>query len=153
MITPKEVFLPAVLLAGAAIHSAALGRPADNRTVEAVVAADRAWGAAEARGDAGFVDRLLLAGYRSVDPNGKATSKADILATTRAKGGTPARAAEIAAWRRDHPTRPDVTLFGDTAVLTWVSTGANDAQKIRSSDVFVYRAGSWHAIYSQHSDP
>jgi hypothetical protein len=70
---------------------------AEAETSEAVVAAGKAWGAAEANGDVAFVDKLLLPEYRSIDANGKATTKAEILATTRSKGGTAVRADEIAA--------------------------------------------------------
>jgi hypothetical protein len=141
-----------ILVTASAAPTIAHASPAEPRTAAAVVAADAAWGRAEAKGDADFVDRLLAPEYRSVNPAGKATSKADILARTRSAGGTPAQTAEMAVWRKDHPTRADVALFGDTAVLAWVSTGTSDAGKIRSCDIFVYRDGAWHAIYSQHSD-
>lgn len=124
----------------------------DPRTAAAVLAADDAWGKAEERGDVAFVDALLLPGYRSIGHDGKARTKSDILASTRKRGGTPQRAAEVAAWRAQHPTRGVVTLFGDTAVLSWVSTSDANPGAVASSDIFVYRSGRWHAVYSQHSD-
>jgi hypothetical protein len=128
-------------------------RPApEPRTAAAVLAADNGWGDAETRGDVAFVDALLSDGYRSIGHDGKVRTKVEILASTRAKGGTPARAAEVAAWRAQHPTQGNVALFGDTAVLTWMTAGTTNAGMVMSCDIFVYRDGRWRAIYSQHSD-
>jgi hypothetical protein len=128
-------------------------RPApEPRTAAAVLAADNGWGDAETRGDVASIDALLADGYRTIGHDGKVRTKADVLASTRTKGGTPARAAEIAAWRAQHPTQGIVALFGDTAVLTWVSAGTTNPGMVMSCDIFVYRDGRWHAIYSQHSD-
>ena len=132
---------------------AADARPArEPHTAAAVLAADNGWGDAETRGDVAFVDALLAAGYRTIGHDGKVRTKADVLASTRSRGGTPARAAEVAAWRAQHPTQGTVALFGDTAVLTWMSTGPTNPGLVRSCDIFVYRDGRWRAIYSQHSD-
>ncbi|TPG40670.1 subclass B3 metallo-beta-lactamase [Sphingomonas koreensis] len=122
------------------------------RSEAAVRDADDNWGKAEARGDAAFVDWLLLPEYQSVDPTGKATGKNAIVAGTRARGSSPEAAARIAAWRAAHPTRAQVTMFGDTAILTWISLLPATDGRISSSDIFVYRDGHWHAIYSQHSE-
>jgi hypothetical protein len=128
-------------------------RPApEPHTAAAVLAADNGWGDAEARGDVAFIDALLSDGYRTIGHDGKVRTKADVLASSRAKGGTPARAAEIAAWRAQHPTQGKVALFGDTAVLTWMTAGTTNAGMVMSCDIFVYRDGRWRAIYSQHSD-
>lgn len=148
--------LPHTALALAAILApagAAEARPApEPRTAAAVLAADNAWGDAETRGDVAFVDALLADGYRTIGHDGKVRTKADVLAGTRARGGTPQRAAEVAAWRAQHPTKGEVALFGDTAVLTWVTAGTTNPAMVMSCDIFVYRGGRWHAIYSQHSD-
>lgn len=128
-------------------------RPApEPRTAAAVLAADNGWGDAETRGDVAFVDALLADGYRTIGHDGKVRTKADVLASTRAHVGTPQRAAEVAAWRAQHPTEGTVALFGDTAVLTWMTAGSAGPTTVRSCDIFVYRDGRWHAIYSQHSD-
>ncbi|MDB5709535.1 MAG: hypothetical protein JWL96_1605 [Sphingomonas bacterium] len=128
-------------------------RPApEPRTAAAVLAADNGWGDAETRGDIAFVDALLADGYRTIGHDGKVRTKADVLASTRTKGGTLARAAEVAAWRAQHPTQGNVALFGDTAVLTWITSGATNPGMVMSCDIFVYRDGRWHAVYSQHSD-
>ncbi len=57
----------------------------------------------------------------------------------------------VADWKGKHPSAAQVTIFVDTAVLTWVPTDAGLIPPVNSSDIFVYRDGAWHGIYSQHS--
>lgn len=123
----------------------------DARTTDAVKAVDDVWSKAEESGDVAYVDWLLLPGYRSVGHAGEITTKDGILANTQPHAGSSDRAAKIAAWKAAHP-RSEVSIFGDTAVLTWVSTKPGASQPISSVDVFVYRGGHWHAVYSQHTD-
>jgi hypothetical protein len=139
----------------AASTQAGIPTSPDPHTAAAVRSADDAWAAAEEAGDAAFVDWLLLPGYQSVGANGKATSKAAIVAHTtqiltdpHARG---ARAAAVAAWKANHPSQAVVTLYGTTAVLTWVSAGASGKDAVYSCDIFFYREGHWRAIYSQHT--
>lgn len=149
----SHTFIAMLLLLATALPATARAAPVSAPiSVAAVLAADHAWGAAEARGDAAFVDRLLMPGYRSVGPAGQTTLKAAIVARARARAGSPTAAATIAAWKAAHPLRGDVAIFGDTAVLTWVSTKAGSGEPVSSCDIFVYRDGHWRAIYSQHSD-
>jgi hypothetical protein len=144
--------LALVIVATLTIPSAADAAPPQSfeaRTPAGVVAADRAWGEAELRGDVRAVERLLMADYRSVDAAGNAIDRTQILAAARANAGHPERAARAMAWKRGHPTFPRVQLAGDTAILTWIS--AADARTVLSCDIFVFRAGRWRAAYSQHS--
>ncbi len=140
--------LPLIVLAVAAPALAA-----EPRTKAAVIAADDAWGKAEVVGDYRFVDQLLLPGYQSVGTDGKVTSKAKIVVGARARAGKPsaAFAAEVAAWKAAHKVRGDVIMNGDTAVLKWVLVNPGTGDPVSSSDIFVYRGGRWHAIYSQHT--
>lgn len=126
---------------------------AEPHTAAAVIAADDAWGDAEIKGDAAFVDGLLLDGYVSVGPDGKVHTKAMIVESARkaAASPDPTRAAKTAEWRAAHPYRNQVAMYGDTAVLSFVSTKPASADAVNSSDIFVYRDGRWHAVYSQHS--
>ena len=117
----------------------------------AVTAADDAWLQAEIKGDGDFLDRLLADGYRSVGNDGKVTDKAVIVAKARARGNSPDMAARVAAWKAAHPTRPDVTIAGDTAILTWISTKPGTGEPVSSCDIFVYDGGHWRALYSQHT--
>jgi hypothetical protein len=123
----------------------------DARTAAAVQAADDAWGTAETSGDADYVDWLLLPGYRSIGKAGSTTDKMAIVARTRQNKGSAAQAAAVAAWKAAHPIKAKVTLFGDTAVLNWVSADDRSTESVFSCDIFVYRDGHWHAIYSQHT--
>jgi hypothetical protein len=121
------------------------------RTPEAVLAADDAWGEAELAGDTKFLDQLLLLEYRSVGQDGRVTDKAKIVAHARMHSGSAEQAAKVAAWKAAHPTRGEVTIFGDTAVLRWVLLKPESGDPVSSSDIFVYRGDHWHAIYSQHT--
>ena len=127
------------LAAAGAILAASLpnatARAAEPHTAAAVRAADDAWGAAEVRGDAAFVDRLLLPDYRSVGPTGSVTTKVAIVDHARARGPSSDMVAQVAAWKAAHPTRADVVIVGDTAVLTW---GVDPARR-RRADLFVRR--------------
>lgn len=125
--------------------------PAQPRTAAAVIATDSAWTEAEIRGDAAYVEALLLPEYQSVGQGGKITNKAQIVASTRKRGNYSNFGAEVAAYRKDHPTRSDVVIVGNTAVLTWVSLVVNRGEPVASCDIFIYRQGQWHALYSQHT--
>lgn len=137
--------LASLLLAGAAQAS-----PAPH-TAAAVIAADDAWLQAEIHGDAVTLSALLEPGYVTVGVDGKATTRDVLIAAAAKRGDQPSRAEQVRAWKASHPTRPSVGIFGDTAVLTWVVIRQDGAAPVSSCDVFVYRAGAWRAIYSQHS--
>jgi hypothetical protein len=124
--------------------------PAEPKTAAAIIAADNAWGDAEKKGDADFVDKLLLPEYRSVGADGKVTTKATIVEHTRARGASAAYAQEVDAWKAAHPEHPEVTINDNTAVLIWVSDQA-PAGRVASCDIFTYRDGRWHGTYSQHT--
>jgi hypothetical protein len=140
-----------VLIIGVANGAAA--KP-ELHSASAVIQADEAWGDAEVAGNSGFVNDLLLPEYRSVGNDGHTTLKAKIVEGTRKRAESPAAiaayATEVAAWKKAHPSRAEVTIAGDTAVLRWV-LNASTAGAISSCDVFVYRNGRWRALYSQHT--
>ena len=124
------------------------------KSAEAVIAVDHHWGAAETGGDTPYIARLLLPDYRSVGPVGVVHDRAALLAHTTGNMDPRTRdAARLAAdeYRRTHPTQTSVALVDDTAVLTFYSPALGLDKGVRSSDVFVYRDGHWHALYSQHS--
>jgi len=141
------LFRSTALLMLAASTSANASEP---KTAAAVIAADDGWLKAEVSGDVHFLDRLLLV---SIGTNGAVTPKSKIVAHAAARSAEERAKlkAVIAEWKATHDVRPQVIISGDTAVLTWVmdKPGANDP--VSSCDIFVYRAGGWHAIYSQHS--
>jgi len=117
----------------------------------AVTALDDAWLQAEIRGDGDYLEKLLMGEYRSIGADGKVASKQDIVAHARARGNSPKMAARVAQWRADHPTHAEVTIAGDTAILTWISNKPGANATVSSCDIFVYTDGRWRALYSQHS--
>jgi hypothetical protein len=140
------------LLAAAILAVSAPSWAAQPETAAAVIAADNSWSQFELNGDAAQLTRLLLPGYVSIGPDGKVTTREQLIG--RAKARTPADLSkmrdQVQAWKAAHPLRPDVWISGDTAVLKWVAAG-DPKGTVRSCDVFAYRNGEWHAIYSQHS--
>lgn len=122
------------------------------RTEAAVIAADDGWGNAEDAGNFAFVDALLLPEYRSIGADGSVHDKAAILASVKKHAGTPSNAANTAKWKAAHPSRTSVVITGDTAILTFTLNRPGSPASVLSSDIFVYRSGHWHALYSQHSE-
>jgi hypothetical protein len=122
------------------------------KTAAAVIAADDGWEKAEESGDVAYVDNLLLPGYRSVSADGSVHDKAAILANTKNNIGSPDHAAKVAKWQAAHPMDTAAVIQGDTAVVTFHLKPLGPEKGIMSSDIFVYRDGQWHAIYSQHTD-
>jgi uncharacterized protein DUF4440 len=122
------------------------------KTAAAVIAADNGWEKAEETGDVAYVDNLLLPDYRSVSADGSVHDKAAILANTKRNVGSPEHAAKVAQWEAAHPMETAVLIQGDTAIVTFHLKPSGPGESIMSSDIFVYRDGQWHAIYSQHTD-
>lgn len=117
----------------------------------AVIAVDQRWLDAELDGDSAWLDALLLPEYRSVGADGTVHTKAALLAHAAKNRGNDAERREVEAWLKAHPSRQAVVIRGDTAILTFYDPKLGAANGVRSSDVFVYSGGRWHALYSQHS--
>lgn len=123
------------------------------RTAAGAIATDEHWSRAEIHGDTAFISALLVPEYRSVGPDGVAHSRAMIIAGASKRGAdTVASAAAAAAYRAAHPSRTQVLLEGNTAVITFYSPALGADRGVRSSDILVYEDGRWHAVYSQHSN-
>jgi len=146
---PLLVFGACLMLGPASAH-AANGTP-EPKNADAVIADDKAWGAAETRGDVAFVDQLLLPQYQTVGPAGIARGKDAVLAATRKHADNPGAAKTTEDWKASHPYRGDVVITGDTAVITWILTAPDKGEPVMSCDVFTYVDGRWKAIYSQHT--
>lgn len=139
------LFIVSISVGAGASHAQPAQEP---HTAAAVIAADKGWAVAEEKGDVAYVDAILLPEYRSISPDGRVHDREAILTSTRT--ASPERAATIEKYLADHPTEMAVVINGDIAVLTFIAK--NDTKKpIRSCDIFVYRAGHWRAIYSQHT--
>lgn len=120
-------------------------------TTAAVMAVDQHWLEAEESGDAAWLDGMLLPEYRSVGVAGTFATKAAIVAHAAKNRGSQAMKQQVAAWQQAHPVDQQVTLQGDTAILSFVSSAPATKGKLYSSDVFVYVDGHWRALYSAHT--
>jgi hypothetical protein len=118
-----------------------------------VIAVDNHWSIAELSGDTDWLDHMLLADYRSVGNSGAVHSKAEIVAGAAKRKGTDVAKARLdfATYQKEHPYGTAVELQGDTAIITFYDTSLGPDKGVKSSDVFVYIDGHWHAMYSQHT--
>lgn len=91
---------------------------------------------------------MLLPEYRSVSADGKVLDKKTLLAHAAKNRGSDTMQKYVEAWRKTHPTRKSVVMRGDVAILSFSDP---QTRRVRSSDIFLYRNGGWHALYSQHS--
>jgi hypothetical protein len=140
----------AVLLLPITAVAAGSAKP-EPKTAEAVLVADDGWEKAEESGNVAYVDNLLLPEYRSVSADGSVHDKAAILANAKHNLGSAEHAAKVATWLAAHPMGSSVAIQGDTAVVTFYLKSLGPEKGIMSSDIFVYRDGQWHALYSQHT--
>lgn len=118
------------------------------RTSEAVISVDEHWSQAEEQGDTAWLDSMLLPEYRSISADGRILDKKSLLAHATTNRGSGKMTKFVAAWRKTHPTSRSVVIRGDVAIISFSNPRTGH---VRSSDIFVYQGGGWHALYSQHS--
>lgn len=147
-----RVLFTAALLCPPLTAAAAGNAKPEPKTAAGVIAADNGWEKAEETGDVAYVDNLLLPEYRSVSADGSVHDKALILANTKRNVKSSDHANKVAQWEAAHPMETTAVIRGDTAIVTFHLKPAGPGKGIMSSDIFVYRDGRWHAIYSQHTD-
>jgi hypothetical protein len=140
-----------VIAATSATQAAGVDETA--RTEAAVIAVDQHWLEAELGGDTAWLDDMLLPEYRSVGTDGAVHPKSAIMAHAAKNRGSDEERRKIEAWLKTHPSGKAVVIHGDTAILSFYDPAKGAASDIRSSDIFVYVGGHWHALYSQHSGP
>jgi hypothetical protein len=145
------IFSAAVLLYMPFTAVAANATKPEPKTASAVIAADDGWEKAEESGDVAYVDNLLLPEYRSVGADGIVHNKAAILDNAKRNLDSTEHADKVAKWLAAHPMGSSAVIQGDTAVVTFYLKPLGPEKGIMSSDIFVYRDGQWHAIYSQHT--
>lgn len=121
------------------------------RSEAAVIAVDQHWLEAELDGDTAWLDAMLLPEYRSVGADGVVHPKAVIMAHAAKNRGSDTERRKVEAWLKTHPSGKAVVIHGDTAILSFYDPAKGAANDVRSSDIFVYVDGRWHALYSQHS--
>lgn len=118
------------------------------RTSAAVIAVDEHWSRAEEHGDTAWLDSMLLPEYRSISADGRILDKKALLTHAATNRGSDKMTRLVAAWRKTHPTDESVVIRADVAIVSFSNPRTG---QVRSSDVFVYQGGGWHALYSQHS--
>ena len=124
------------------------------RTEAGVLATDDHWSLAEMTGDTTYLEQMLLPQYESVNDDGSAHPKAQIVTGAAKRSGTdPATAKrKLAAYRKDHAYSSNVAIHDNTAVVTFYDPAQGAQKGIKSADIFVYANGHWHAMYSQHTE-
>jgi len=150
----RKLHIPLLLAACAvALGANAADRGVDEtaHTAAAVKAVDQHWLEAEEGGDAAWLEGMLLPGYRSVGEAGTFATKQAIVAHAAKNRGSDEMKRKADAWQAAHPVDQQVTLQGDTAILSFVSASPATKGKLYSSDVFVYVDGRWRALYSAHT--
>jgi hypothetical protein len=145
LVLAAEITIAATSAANAA------GIDETGKTEAAVIAVDQHWLEAELGGDTAWLDDLLLPEYRSVGADGAVHPKAAIIAHAAKNRGNDAERRKVEAWLKTHPSGKAVVIHGDTAILTFYDPALGASNGVRSSDIFVYVDGGWHALYSQHS--
>lgn len=124
-----------------------------HRTEAGVMAVDSHWSLAEISGDTAWLDQMLLPEYRSVNNDGTVHAKSAIVAgAAKHKGTSMAKAKQqFADYEKKHPYGSAVALHGNTAIVTFYDPALGPQKGVKSSDIFLYIHGRWHAMYSQHT--
>lgn len=137
----------------AAADAARMSADETQQSEAGVMATDNHWSLAEMTGDTAWLDDMLLPEYRSVGNQGMVHGKAEIMAGAAKRKGTSLEQAKLkfAAYQRQHPYGSTVVMHGNTAVVTFYDPALGVQKGVRSSDVFIYLDGHWHALYSQHT--
>jgi hypothetical protein len=118
------------------------------RTNAAVIAVDDRWLDAEVNGDTAWLDAMLMPDYRSISSEGEVLDKPTLLEHAAKNRGSDRMRKKVNAWVKAHPTRKSVVMRGDVAILSFSDPKTG---RVRSSDIFIYKDGAWHALYSQHA--
>jgi len=108
------------------------------------------WSLAEMTGQTDWLESMLMPGYRTVDTHGVAHSKERVVAGAAKNKGSTDGQAKLDAYLKEHPTGTSVVVHGTVAVVSFYDPALGPDNGVRSSDIFVYEGGAWHAAYSQH---
>jgi hypothetical protein len=108
------------------------------------------WSVAEMTGQTDWLESMLMPGYRSIDTHGVAHSKERIITGAAKNKGSTDGKAKLDAYRKDHPSGTSVMVRGNIAVVSFYDLALGPDNGVKSSDIFVYDGGAWHAVYSQH---
>jgi hypothetical protein len=118
-----------------------------------VMAVDHHWSIAEMTGDTDWLNQMLLPEYRSISNDGSSHPKDAIVAGAAKRKGTDLAKAQLeyATYGKEHPYGTAVVIHDNTAVVSFYDPALGPQKGVKSSDIFVYLDGRWHAIYSQHT--
>ncbi|MDQ6931398.1 MAG: nuclear transport factor 2 family protein [Candidatus Eremiobacteraeota bacterium] len=131
--------------------TAANGVDETQKSAAAVSAVDDHWTRAEVHGDVAWLDGMLLPQYRSIGANGVASPKSKILASAKKNATSDKMARLVAKYMKEHPSGRNITIEGDTAIVNFYAPKIGAQRGVMSCDVFIYKSGRWHALYSQHT--
>jgi ketosteroid isomerase-like protein len=146
----KEFWAGALVLAltTAALASATQAQPDRSADRRAIVAGERAWGAAYVTGDRAAVERLLADDFRGVAPSGEAYDKAEVLREAAAAPHSTSDAVE------------DVTVrfYGDVAIAQAHEHTVGPPPELKPgqtvfTDTWVRRNGRWRIVAAEDLDP
>jgi ketosteroid isomerase-like protein len=113
---------------------------AKNSSEEQVKQVERDWLAADGKGDAASLDRIIADDFIGTSFEGGLLYKADIIPQGPGPGG----------FAGATPGQTNVRVFGDTAVLMgFVNTGGTQANQIRVALVFQKRSQAWQIVAAQ----
>lgn len=125
---------------------------ADEAALRAIV---KHWDRAESDGDVPYLSQLLAPEYRSIGAKGEALTRAALLAhAEQIRGNAEAQAKRRKQgedFLRAHPTEMAVAIHGPVGIVAYYNPARGVDHSVRGSDVFVYEANRWHAIYSLHN--
>ena len=111
-----------------------------NTLEEQVKQLEHDWLAADAKGDAASIDRIIADDFIGTSFNGGLLFKADIIPQGSGPGG----------FAGATPGQTNVRVFGDTAVLMgFIDTGGAPSSQIRVTLVFQKRSQGWQMIAAQ----
>lgn len=123
------------------------------RTEAGVMAVDHHWSLAEMTGDTNWLNQMLLPEYRSISNDGSAHAKDAIVAGALKRKGTDMAKAqlEFVTYGKEHPYGTAVVIHDNTAIVSFYDPALGPQKGVKSSDIFLYLDGHWHALYSQHT--
>lgn len=137
----STIFLVLALCVGLALAFAQKPKTAPNSKPENQVAqVERDWLAADAKGDAASLRRIISDDFIGSSFDGKLLGKEDIIPEDSGPGG----------FAGALPGETNVRVFGDTGVLFGIiNTGGPQARQIRVTLVCQKRAPGWQIVAAQ----
>jgi len=155
--TKPVIFLQTIfalaLVAAVPAHAWGLAPPGANEHEQSeagVRATEDHWSLAEVTGQTDWLESMLMPGYRTVDTHGVAHSKERIIAGAAKNKGSTDGQAKLDAYLKEHPSGTSIVVHGTIAVVSFYDPALGPDNGVKSSDIFMYEGGAWHAVYSQH---